>query len=238
MKKVLVVLVVAVVLAAVGFGVWGYLKAQGTKEQNEKLEQITSDTTNLEPVNQSEAEISLSAWKNLSEQSSTIGDELEGITVVSGSLKENAGQFYGAMAQDKYKEAQYLQFLLEGQRKMGLKDAQIKTKGQIESTLKAFDELQSNLTQNDIALGPEYDTVLEKVEQEAATFRKSLVDLSDKMNYDSPGVQLSSAAFDKAMDELSQKIIESLNEFVDLQNKIRDEISAMTKANWVNPLSD
>jgi hypothetical protein len=234
MKKFIVALLVIVLLLVVVFGIWGYIKAQDIKKQGSEIDQITSGTLALTPVNQNGAEISLSAWKALSDQSTSVLSRLEKLSAAPDSLKNKASQFYSAKAQDKYKEAQYLNALLVGQRGMDLKSSNPKSKGQIETTLKSLDKMQSEL--NNLAVGPDFNTLLRKAEQESAKFKEESTNISSKMSFESPAVQLSSAGLDKAMDELIQAISKSLNSWVDLQNQIRDEISAMSKANWVNPL--
>lgn len=237
MKKFLIVLVIAIVLAAVGFGAWGYLKAQEFKKQAQQIQQIIEETANLETVNQSDGEVSLNGWKTLSERSVGARTELEDISAISGELKEKVGRFYDAAAKDKYKEAQYLNLLLEGQSEMALKDTTAKSKVQIDNVLKAYDNLQTEITKNNLSLGPQFEATLSEMEQEAPIFRSTVADLSSKMNSTSPSVQISSANFDKALDGLIQQIVRSLNDWVDLQNEIKNEVSQITKSNWVNPLS-
>ncbi len=237
MKKFLIVLVIAIVLAAVGFGAWGYLKAQEFKKQAQQIQQIIEETANLETVNQSDGEVSLNGWKTLSERSVGARTELEDISAISGELKEKVGRFYDAAAKDKYKEAQYLNLLLEGQSEMALKDTTAKSKVQIDNVLKAYDNLQTEITKNNLSLGPQFEVTLSEMEQEAPIFRSTVADLSSKMNSTSPSVQISSANFDKALDGLIQQIVRSLNDWVDLQNEIKNEVSQITKSNWVNPLS-
>jgi hypothetical protein len=234
MKKFIGFLLVIIVLIAVIFGIWGYIKAQDIKKQGAEIDQITSGTLALTPVNQNGTEISLSAWKTSSDQAASTLSRLEKLSAAPDSLKNKASQFYSAKAQDKYKEAQYLNSLLVGQRGMDLKSTNPKTKGQIETTLQNLDKMQSELSS--LALGPDFNSLLDKARQESAKFKEESTRISDGMNYDSPGVQLSSAGLDKAMDELIQAISQSLNSWVDLQNQIRDEIGSMSKANWVNPL--
>lgn len=235
--KAIITIIIIVLLLAAGFGIWGYTKAQEVKKQGKALEQITADTMTLKEINQSDFEISLSDWKNLAEKSSLILSELEKIAAAPEALKNKISQFYSAKTQDKYKEAQYLQFLLDGQRKLDLKSTEPKSKGQIETILKEFDNLQNNLTKNNLSLGPEFDTQTKKLEQEAATYKTILTDLYNKMNSSSPTTQISAAGLDKAVDDLKQAIMKSLNDWVELQNDIKNDISGMANANWVNPLT-
>lgn len=234
MKKFIIVLVTIVLVFAIIFGIWGYIKAQDVKKQGAEVEKITAGTLALTPVNQNATEIALTPWKTLSDQATSVLSRLERLSAAPESLKNKASQFYSAKAQDKYKEAQYLNALLAGQRGMDLKNTNPRSKGQIETTLQNLDKMQAELTR--LSVGPEFDTVLKKAEQESAKFKEEANNIGSKMSYESPGVQLSSAGIDKAMDELIQAISKSLNSFVDLQNEVRGEISSMSKANWVNPL--
>ncbi len=235
MKNVLIAIFVAIFVVGIGFWIWGYLKGQEIKKQGQQLEQITSDTLKLATVNSDSFEISLSEWKNLSEKAPSIIDQFETISAASDLLKEKANRFYGAQSQDKYREAQYLQILLNGQRTMDLKNTQSKSKGQIESALKQLEEFQNSLS--DLSLGPEFNEELAKLNQESSTFKESITRLNEQMSYSSSSVQLDSAGLDKAIDELKQALIKTLNDFVDLQNSIRDEIQKMSSTKWFNPLT-
>jgi hypothetical protein len=235
MKKVIIGIIIIILLGVIGLGVWGYLKAQEVKKQNKEIQQITADTLVLEKINQNDTEIALSGWKKLAEKATSTGNDLDNIASAPSSLRESVSQFYGAQAQDKYEEAQYLQFLIDGQQKMDLKSTQPKSKGQIETVLSEFNKLQNNINQNSLSLGPEFNTQMKKAEQEAETFVASLNNLISKMNSESPATQISSAGLDKAADDLKQAIIESLNKHVDLQDKIKKEISDLSNINWVNP---
>ena len=236
MKKFLIVVGIILICLAAGLGIWGYLKAQEIKKQGDLIERATSETTSLEMVKQDQIEISLLPWKNLAENSSRVLDELENVDFASADLREKIGEFYSAQAKDKYHEAKYMQVLIETQRKLDLKNQQPKSKGQIESILTEFSNMQNIVTENNLSLGPKFNTTYNKVEQEAMTFKSSLTDLSGKMNSQSSPVQLSSAGFDKSVDELKQEIANSLNEWVDLQNEIRNQIGDMKSTNWIMPL--
>jgi len=239
MKTFLWVIVVLIILGGAGFGIWGYAKAQDAKKQAKELEQITAGTMDLKKIDSNAVEISLSEWKNLSDKAPSMATELASITLVPESLKNEVGDFYSAKAQDKYKEAQYLQVLLEAKRRLGLdaKAGAEKSKGQIETVLKELDNLQNEVNQKNLSLGPEYDTQMKKLEQEVTTFKTSTSDLASKMNFDSPSVQLNSAGLDRAIDELKMAVSKSLNDYVELQDKIKNEISGLATGNWVNPLS-
>jgi type II secretory pathway pseudopilin PulG len=235
MKTAIWIIIVVIILAILGIGILGYIKAQDLKKQGKEVEQITADTMKLMRTNSNDPEISLTDWKNLSDKAPTIKSDFEKITTVPNSLKNNLDQFYSAKAQEKYKEAQYLQFLLEGQSSLDLKNNTPKSKGQIETVLSEFDKLQNNLSQSDLSLGPDFSTMQKKVEQEATAYKSSLTDLASKMDFNSPSVQLNTAGFDKAVDELKMAIVDSLNQWVDLQDSIKQEISDLANKNWVNP---
>lgn len=233
MKKYLWGILIILILAGIGVGVWGYFRANKIKDQAKEIEQITANTLNIEPVKQDESEIPLSTWKNLSDKALAIKTEIDKNSVVPDSLKEKASQYYSAKAQDKYKEIQYLQYLNEFQSEMDLKNNQPKSKGQIETILSKYDQLTKQVI--NLSIGPEFDSSRLKVEQEMAMFKSDLTNMSSRMDYTSPAVQLSSAGLDKAIDELKQELIKSLNDFVDLQNGIKDEIAKLGKASWVMP---
>lgn len=233
--KTLVMIAVVVLLLGVGFGAWGFVKAQSIKEKAKEIQQITAETLVLREINQSDFEINLAGWKKLVDDSVSVKNELDKIENVPENLKNKIFQFYDAKAQDKYKEAQYLQILLDGQRKLDLKSTEKKSKGQIETILQEFDILQKNLTQSDISLGPDFNNLKTKLEQEAGIYKTNLTDLSNKMNLSSPATQLSVAGLDKAVDELKDALIKSLNDYVQLQNEIKSDIANLANASWVWP---
>lgn len=235
MKKTIGILAVIIIVIAAGLGIWGYFKAQEVKKQGKAIERMTAGTLNLQPVGANDP-IQLSDWKNLSDEAPKIKTELEKFTAASESLKESANQYYSIKAQDKYKEAQYSQILAEGQSSLDLKNNQPKSKGQIETVLGEFDNMQTKLRSNNLSLGPEFNTLFTKVQQEASTFRGSANNIASSMTFSSPAVQLNTAGFDKAIDELKQAVTKSLNDWVDLQNRIKNEIQAMSNVNWINPL--
>ncbi len=237
MKKTLIAISVIVLMLLIAFGIWGYVKAQDVKKQAKNLEQITSDTLTLSQVETNNIATSLAGWKALSDKASLLRGQLESIEGFPSALKDDLTKFYSAQAQDKYVEVQYLQLLAEGQSSMDLKSASPKSKGQIESVLQRYDELQNGLSRNNLALGPSFNALLAKTEQEASAFRKSASDIHDKMTYESPSVQLSTAGFDKAIDELKMAIANDLNEWVSLQGKIKGEMTDLGSANWINPLN-
>jgi hypothetical protein len=236
MKKILISIIAVAVLIIIAFVALGFFKAQDIKKQGRELEQMTINTMVLERIESGDFEISLSKWKNLVDSAPIMKSDLEKFSGVSNSLKEKIDQFY-FQANEKYKEVKYLQFLLDAQRKLDLKSTQPKSKGQIETVLQNFAEVQSGLSQNDFSLGEDFDSQLAKMQQEANIFKKSLNDLVGNMGYNSPAIQVSSAGFDKAIDDLKQTVKESLNDWIDLQNEIKLKISDLANINWVNPLA-
>ncbi|MDH4358886.1 MAG: hypothetical protein OEV37_03045 [Candidatus Berkelbacteria bacterium] len=239
MKKALISIIVIVLLAGAGFGVWGYLKAQNIKKQGEDLRQITSDTLSLKSIEPNDVEVSLEEWKNLSENSSSIRNEMSKISNIPSGLESNLSQFYSDKSQGKYKEAQYLQILLDGQRKLDLqaKTENKKSKGQIETILNELREIQNQINQSNLSLGPEFDLLMKELQQEADSFLSETAKVAEGMNYESPAIQLNAAGLDKTIDELKTAVTKSLNDWVSLQDKIKDEIGKLSTANWVNPLS-
>lgn len=233
MKKALWAILIVIVLASVIFGIWGYFIAKDIKTQGKEIEQLTNDTLELKTITMNENSVQLEHWQNLSDKSSSILNEMEKYSVISDTLKKNTSEYYGVQAQDRYKEAQYLHFLNEAQGSLDLKSTQSKSKGQIETIAKYYDDLI--ISGNDLSLGPKFDGSRHKVEQEAEAFRENLNNIVVQMNNESPPVRLRTADLDKAIDELKQEIIQSLNDWVDLQNNIREEIANMGKTNWIMP---
>lgn len=225
-----------ILLLAIGLGLWGFVQAQSIKEKGKEIQEITSGTLVLEEINSGEVEIDLTDWKNLAEKAQSIKNELEKQENSPVELKNKISQFYDAEAQDKYKEVQYLQILLDGQRRLDLKSTEPKSKGQIETILAEFEKMQSSITKNDISLGPKFNTLKTKLDQEAGLYKTNLTDLSNKMNLTSPATQLNVAGFDKAIDELKDALIKSLNEYVELQNEIKNDIANFANTNWIWPL--
>ncbi|HRZ29267.1 MAG TPA: hypothetical protein P5052_00405 [Candidatus Paceibacterota bacterium] len=132
--------------------------------------------------------------------------------IVSDSFKEKIDKFYGAQAQDKYQEAQYMQVLIDTQRQLDLKNQQPKSKDQIKLILAELNNIQAGINQNNLSLGPKFNVFHDKFEQEALIYKNNLTELVSRMNNRSPSVQLSSAGLDKAIDELKLEIANSLNE--------------------------
>ena len=235
MKKFIWGLFIIIIIATVGIGIWGFIEAQSAKRQSQELEDITSDVLKLNKIENSNTEISLIEWEDLANGSSLIGKKLEKNPSIPRSLRDKMEEFFSAKPSDKYREAQYLQVLLEGEVRFNLKDQQPKSKEQIEEIVKAIDETQNEINQKGLSLGPEYNQKMKDLEKETASFKTSCNDIVSKTTSDSPPTQLSSAGMDKAMDDLKTAIINSLNNYVDLQDEIKREISGMATANWVIP---
>lgn len=233
MKKALWVIIIAIVLAGLGFGIWGYLEANKIKRDGEDINQLTSNTLALDTVKIKDENLKIDEWEILSDEAPEILSKLQGYTLPD-SFNDKLKDYYGNQAHDRYKEAQYLQFLNEFQGSLDLKSTQLKSKGQIETIAKYYDDLISQ--KNNFSLSPKFDSSRQKVEQESEAFRKDLNDIGINMSYETPPVRLRTADLDKAIDELKQEIAGSLNEWVDMQNEIKDEIANMIKVSWVMPL--
>jgi len=236
MKKFVWGLVIIIILAGVGFGIWGFAKAQKSKEQGKELERITAGVLVLNKIETEDVEVSLTEWKNLSEADPSIKDELEKVSSIPHSLQNKMNEFFSAQPADKYEEVQYLQLLLDGQRQLDLKNQQAKSKRQIEEIVKAIDNLQNEINQKGLSLGPEYNQTMKALETEAEAFKANCNNIISKTAYDSPATQLRTAGFDKAFDVLKLTIIQSLNNYVDLQDSIKKEIADLANSNWINPL--
>jgi len=233
--KITITIIVLVLLLGAGFGFWGYIKAQEVKKQGKAIEQITNGTMGLKEISSGDFEIPLGDWKKVSDSMRLVENKLVSFNAIPLSLQKKINDFYSSEAEVKYKEAQFLQTLIDGQRKMDLKNTQPKSKGQMETVLSEFDKMQKSLDQNPLASGAEIDAALTKFHLEAPLFQKSVMDLANQMNFSSPAVQLSSASLDKAIDELKQALMKSLNDHVQLQNEIKKEISDLANINWVVP---
>jgi hypothetical protein len=224
-----------VVLLVVVFSIFGYLKARETNNQGNKLKQMTAGTLDIKPLSQGDVGVDISGWEILSDKAETISNSLGEITLAPESLKEQASRYYSVEAQNRYAEAKYLKILIEFQVDLDLKSSQPKSKNQIEAILDNNERLQNDMNQNSPFLGPEFDTLRDKMQGEADTFISGLTDINNKMTSESAPVQLSSAGLDKAIDELNQEIILSLNKWVDMQNEIKDGINVMIGLSWASP---
>lgn len=236
MKKIIFIVLVLILLGVIGIGSWGYAKAQGVKKQAEQLSAITSSTFILMPIAATASAIEIKDWQTYAEKSLTTKDSLAGISNLPTSLQDKLTVFFSAQAEDKLKEATYLQFLLDGQGKLGLaNNSDAKSKGQIETILGELNNLEQNLNQSGLSLGPKFDPYLKKLPAETANFKNNLVSAHDKMGYNDPSVQIDTTALNNMVIELSQALTKSLNDQVTLQNSIQAEITNMSKTKWVNP---
>lgn len=235
MKKYLWWVIAIVVLLVAAFSIFGYFKAREINNQGNKLKQLTAGTLDIKPLNQGDVGVDISGWEILSDKAETISNSLGEITLAPDLLKEQVGRYYSAEAQDRYAEAKYLKILIECQVDLGLKNSQPKSKNQIEAILDTNERLQNDINQNSLSLGPDFSTLQDKMQKEADIFIDNLTDINNKMTSGSAPVQLSSAGLDKAIDELNQEIILSLNKWVDLQNEIKDGINVMIGLKWASP---
>lgn len=233
MKKTFLSVLVILIVAGLGFGLWGYLVAKDVKKQGEEIENLTSDTLNFKAVNLASDDVQLESWKNLSDKAPSILSNIEKYEVLPEGLKEAAVQYYSVQTKDRYKEAEYLDFLNRFQQSLDLKEVEPKSKGQIETIISEYDNLMTRTS--NLAIGPSFDSDRLKFEQESLDFKNTLNNINAKMTQESPVTQLRSADLDKTIDEFKQKIASSLNVWVEMQNIIKDEISNMNKANWVIP---
>lgn len=236
MKKILWIIIALLVVVGLGFGLWGYMKAQGAKKDGQEIKEITSGTLDIESIKPGQREISLTPWKTLAEKSPSILSELDKNTVAPDSLKTKAAEYYSAKAKDKYVEAQYLQELLAGQSAMNLKSTNAKSKTEIETTLSTLEKMQNDINQKNLSLGPEFDNTSKSTQQETQNFKRLATDLSSKMTSSSAPIQLGTANLDKSMDDLIMEIINSLNKWVDLRDQISDEVNSIASVFWLNPL--
>ena len=103
--------------------------------------------------------------------------------------------------------------------------------------MRSLNDSQGKVNQQDISLGPAYESLQLALEEAVNAFEKELNSLASKMTYDSPATQPNIADLDRTMDEMKLAITQSLNDWVTLQDEIKDGISKLATANWINPLS-
>lgn len=232
----LIVVFVLILLSVILIGALGFFRAHKIKQEAKKLQDITYSTLNLNPIAESQFELNISEWEKYAQGAPSVKNEIGGINYLSVSLKENLNNFYSDQAQNRVKEVKYLQFLIDGQRYVGLtEDLSKKSKGQIESVLDELDKMQNNLNQNNLSLGPEFSSYIDKIETEQINFKNYLLEEHDKMNYESPAVEIKTTTLNNAVENLKKAIIKSLNNWIGLQDEIKNQILEMGKINWVNP---
>lgn len=237
MKNFLWAILAIAIIAVVIFGIWGFVKAQTVRDRAKDLDQLTTDLLVLEEVDPYGTQIPLADWKNLADRSSSIMEEIEKLSDIDESLKQKMNEFFSVKSIDKYREAQYLQLLMNGQEKLNLKNEQPRTKAQIEEILDTLRQTQNEINNKNLSLGPELDQARKTAEIEAEVFMEECNSIAVRMTPDAPPTQLKMANFDKATDELKMAIAQSLNEYVRLQNEIKQEISNLVSSSWINPLS-
>ena len=207
-----------------------------SRSRQEELQGITASTLNLIPIGENEFEIKVNDWENYAKEAALIKNKLAEINYLPINLKENLNNFYSKQAQNKAAGAKYLQILIDGQRYVDLmNESTKKSKGQIETVLDSLNKFQNDLNQNNSSLEPEIDSYIVKIMAEQANFKNYLVNEHDKMNYDSPAVEIKTTTLNDAVEDFKKVLIASLNEWVDLQNKIQDQILQMDQIIWTNP---
>ncbi len=231
-------MIIAILLMAViVIGILGYNEAREIKMQAEQIEKITARTLNLTSVRENEFEIPVKDWENAGEKAEFIKTELDKFDRIQETLKEDFRKFYSEQALKRFKEAEFLQFLIDGQRKIDLQDEiSEKSKGQIETVLADTGKFKNNFNQYKLFFADsDFDPYLLKLQTEEMNFENYLKGLYGKITYDSKKVTVKTASFNGAFKELKTKLIESLNDWVALQEKIKKEISKMGNDIWINP---
>jgi len=149
-KKTIIYVIIAILLIAVMIiGILGYIDARKIKMQAGQIEKITVETLNLTPVRDGEFEIPVKDWENAAKKAEFIKTELDKFDRMPESLKNDVGKFYSEQASKRIKEAEFLQFLIDGQRKIGLQDeVSEKSKGQIETVLARIGDFKNNFNQD------------------------------------------------------------------------------------------
>ncbi len=237
MKKFLWATLTIVIIAIIAIGIWGYVKAQSVKQEGRELDQIALQFMVLEEIEPKDVSVPLQSWKNLYNNTTVIKEQIDTFDTIPSSLKDKMNEFFSVKLADKYMEVQYLQLLMNGERKFNLKDQQPKSKGQIEEVVKAIEATRKEIVDNNLSLGPEYNEKMKELEKETDSFLNMCNDIISKTTYESPATQLGTAGMDKALDSLKAEIIQSLNDFVGLQNEIKREVSNLVSSNWINPLT-
>ena len=236
MKKVIIVIISIILLSVVVIGVLGFVQVQKIKEQAKELQGITSSTLNLNPIRENEFEIKVNDWENYAKEASSIKNKLTEIKYLPIGLKGDLNNFYSEQVQNKAAEAKYLQILIDGQRHVDLmNESTKKSKGQIESVLGDLNKFQNDLNQNNSSLEPEFDFFIVKIMTEQTNFKNYLVEEHDKMNYESQAVEIKTTSLNTAVENFKKALTVSLNDWVDLQNKIQNQILQMNQTVWVNP---
>ncbi len=237
-KKTIICVITAIILMAlIAVGIFGYVEAQKIRMQAGQIKKITAETLNLKPIKNDEFEIPVKDWENAADKSEFIRTELNKFDKMPELLKEDIGGFYSGQALKRMKEAEFLQFLIDSQRNIGLQAGiSEKSKGQIETVLERIKTFKNDFNRNKLSFtGSDFEPYALKLQAEETNFESYLKGLYGKMTYDSGKVMVETASFSNAFDEFKVKLIESLNDRVLLQERIKGEISRMGKDIWVNP---
>lgn len=236
MKKVIIVIIIIILLSVVAIGVLGLVRAQKIKEQAKEIENFTALTPDFNPIREDEFEIKVNDWENYAREALFIKNKLTEINYLSINLKENLNNFYSEQAQSKADEAKYLQILIDGQRYVDLmNESTKKSKGQIESVLSDLSKFQNDLNQRSSLLEPEFDSYIVKIMAEQTNFKNYIVKEYNKMNYESPAVEIKTTSFNNAVEDFKKAIIKSLNDWIKLQNEIKIQVLQMGQIIWANP---
>lgn len=238
MKKVIIVIGIIILLSVVVIGVLGFVQAQKIKEQAMELQSVTASTLNLAPVREGDFEINTDSWGKYAQAVQSIKDKIIVMNYLPPDLRESLDKFYSEQSQIEVNEAKYLQYLLDGYRHLGLmNETSQESKGQIESILGELSKLQSNLNQTNLQLGPEFDFYTAKMKTDEADFKKYLTQKYEAMSYQSPSVEIKTSPLNKTVEDFRKVLTVSLNDWVDLQNKIQNQILQMSQTSWVNPFA-
>lgn len=232
MKSTLWVVVGVLALVVAGVGVFGFLEAQKVKAMGKELARITGDSLNLEEVKQNDENINLAGWASLAQNATSTMEALEELENIPSIISENVSNYYGAQAEDRYREARYFQAINEMQQKLDLKSEEPKSKGQIETIQNEFARIREQMNRENMALGPQFNEAHDAMEKEANAYGESLSALVRNMNSGSEPTRLRVAGLDKAIDDLKQEIANSLNEWVALANTVHEEIAKLENASW------
>ncbi len=232
MKSTILVLVGALVLTTVGVGAFGFWEAQKVKKVGEELAQITGNSLEIEEVRQNDESVNLAGWESLAQNANNTRQALEKLENMPSGIRENTNQYYGAQAEDRYREARYFQAMSEMQQKLDLKSEEPKSKGQVETIQNEFARIRVQMNGENMALGPQFNEAHDAMEKEANAYGESLSALVRNMNSGSEPTRLRVAGLDKAIDDLKQEIANSLNEWVALAHTINEEIAKLENASW------
>lgn len=239
MKKTVIYAISILILAIIViFVFWGFLEAREIKAQTQQIKEITFPTLNLRSIKANEFEMPIGDWKNNAEEFEIIKADLDKFDKTPPSLKENLEKFYSSEAQKRLNEIEFLQFLIDSQRKIDVQDRpNQKSKGQIETVLSDTQKFVNDFSKYKLNfVGSDFEPYIINLEKEEKNYENYLKSLGEKMTYESGKVAVKSDSLNSALEELETKLTESLNNWVSLQKKIKEGISEMGKNIWINPL--